>query len=180
MLEAYCECIYGLGGSILDPAGGMATLMARIKKLGVTTPQAPWDEKNIEAVANAVKAHPADAAVILVGDSCGANKAPWVAAAVRPRKIAYMACIQASEYCQEGCPDIPDNVEEAFVIYSDWVHTGGLGTYVPIRAAGNKVTKYRQSYVPAAHPDDQDVRRVQNPILADIKRILGVSRDIQV
>ncbi|HEX4410465.1 MAG TPA: hypothetical protein VH206_16960 [Xanthobacteraceae bacterium] len=172
MPQAYCECIYGLGGSVLDPAGGMATLMAKIKALGVITPNVPWDQANIQAVADAVNKHPADAMVFLIGDSCGANKAPWVAAAVYPRKISYMACIQASVYCQNGCPDIPNNVQQAFVIYSDYVHTGGLGCYIPIRAAGNTVTRYRQAYVAAPHPDDNDVANVQNPILADIKNLL--------
>ena len=173
MTQAYCECIYGLGGSMLDPAGGMATLMAKIKALGVVTPDVPWDQANIQAVADAVKLHPAGALQFLVGDSCGANKAPWVAAAVAPRKIAYIACIQASVYCQTGCPDIGDNVDQAFVIYSDYVHTGGLGCYIPILSPGNKHTKYRQSFVPAAHPDDWDVANVHNPILADITQILS-------
>jgi hypothetical protein len=172
MVQAYCECIYGLGGSMLDPAGGMATLMAKIAALGVITPAVPWDETNIQAVADAVNSHPADALVFLVGDSCGANKAPWVAAAVAPRKIAYIACIQASVYCNENCPPIGTNVEQALVIYSDWEHTGGLGTYIPPPAPGNTVTKYKQVYVPAFHPDDNDVLRVQDPILADIRAIL--------
>ena len=174
MVQAYCECIYGMGGSILDPAGGMTTLMAKIKALGVITPNVPWDQANIQAVADAVKSHPPDAPIFLVGDSCGANKAPWVAAAVAPRKIAYIACIQASVYCNENCPPIGTNVEQALVIYSDWAHTGGLGCFIPPPAPGNKTTKYRQVYVPAAHPDDDDVLRVQNPIIADIKKILGI------
>jgi hypothetical protein len=171
-MKAYCECIYGLGGSMLDPAGGMATLMAKIAALGVIVPAQPWDQANIQAVADAIKSHEPDALQFIVGDSCGANKAPWVAAAVSPRQIVYIACIQASVYCQTGCPDIPANVGQALVIYSDYVHTGGLGCYIPILAAGNKATKYRQSFVPAAHPDDWDVANVQNPILADIRRIL--------
>jgi hypothetical protein len=174
MTQAYCECIYGAGGSMLDPVGGMATLMAKIAALGVVTPAVPWDEENIEAVAAAVRKHPADALVMLIGDSCGANKAPWVAAAVAPRKIAYIGCIQASAYCNEGCPPIGANVGQALVIFSDWAHTGGLGVFVPPLAAGNTTTKYRQVYVPATHPDDNDVLRVQNPIIADIKKIIGI------
>jgi hypothetical protein len=175
-MTAYCAAIYGMGGSILDPAGGMATLLAKIKAFGVDGPAQPFQEENIQQVADAVKAQASDTQIIIVGDSCGANKAPWVAAAVRPRRIAYMACIQASVYCQAGCPDIPDNVDEAFIVYSDWAHTGGLGTYIPVCETtpnNDGKTRYRQSYVPAFHPDDNDVLRIQQPIIADIKRIIG-------
>lgn len=175
MSKPYVACIYGMGGSMLDPAGGMAALLAKIKALGCDGPDQPFDEDNIEAVAEAIKSQPADAPIIIVGDSCGANKAPWVAATVRPRRIAYMACIQASAYCNAGCPPIGDNVDEAFIIFSDWAHTAGLGVFIPPPAAGNRTTKYRQQYVPAAHPDDNDVQRVQEPILADIKRIMEAS-----
>jgi hypothetical protein len=54
MTAAYCECIYGLGGAELDPNGGMATLMGKIAALGVITPKVPWDQANIQAVADAV------------------------------------------------------------------------------------------------------------------------------
>lgn len=172
-MKAYCACIYGLGGSMLDPAGGMATLNLKIKALGVDVAPQPWDQSNIELVSNYMKQLTLETQLFIVGDSCGANKAPWVAAALAPRKVAYIACIQASEYCQEGCPPIGTNVGEAFIIYSDWAHTGGLGVYIPIRAKGNLLTRYRQKYVPAPHPDDNDVLNVQNPILADIKRLLA-------
>lgn len=173
-MKAYCACIYGLGGAQLDPPGGMATLQQKIAALGVdVNPGGPWDQANIEAVAGYLKTLPAAVALFIVGDSCGANKAPWAAAAIAPRKVAYIACIQASIYCQQNCPDIPPNVGEALVIYSDYVHTGGLGCYIPRPADGNTATRYRQSFVPAFHPDDQDAANVQEPILADIKRILA-------
>lgn len=171
-MKAYCACIYGLGGSMLDPAGGMATLNQKIHALGVDVADKPWDQTDVQGVADFIKKLPPDASVFLVGDSCGANKAPWVAAAVAPRKIAYIACIQASTYCNDGCPAIGPNVGKALVIFSDWAHTGGLGVFIPPLATGNKTTKYRQKFIPAAHPDDQDPV-VQNMVLADIKAILA-------
>jgi len=171
-MNAYAACIYGLGGSMLDPAGGMATLESKIATLGVQTAAQPWDQNNVEALAAFLKTLPSETLIFIIGDSCGANKAPWVAAELAPRPVAYIACIQASVYCQTNCPDITSNVGQAFIVYSDWAHTDGLGCYIPIRAAGNTTTKYRQSFVPAAHPDDWDVANVQDPILKDIQAIL--------
>jgi hypothetical protein len=196
-MQGYCECIYGLGGSALDPVGGLATLARKIAALGINTPP-PYDEGNIQAVADAIKKTPAPTLLAVGGDSCGANRSPWVAAATYPRKIDYMFCIQASQYCNDGCPPIGDNVAEVCVFYSDLASTLGLGTFKPplatppvvgagedlydgkIRVGNNGKTRVRYLYVSAAHPDDQDVARVQDPIIADIKRIFGLGLVAQV
>jgi hypothetical protein len=185
MTAAYADCIYGLGGSALDPAGGMATLEQKIAALGVYTPPVPWDESNIQAVADHVKKHPTGSIVIIGGDSCGANKSPWVAQAVYPKKVDFMFCIQASEYCNEGCPPIPDNVAAALIFYSDAVLTGGLGTFKPPPKVGDDPSIYdgnehlvnngktwvQYIHVPAPHPDDQDPV-IQARILKVIQTIL--------
>jgi hypothetical protein len=197
MNQAYCECIYGLGGAALDPVGGLATLARKIAALGIVTPP-PYDEGNIQLVANAIKNLPAAAPLIVGGDSCGANRSPWVAAAIYPRRIDYMFCIQASDYCNEGCPPIGDNVGEVCVFYSDLASTFGFGTFKPplampptvgpgedlydgkTRVGNNGKTRIRYLYVSAPHPDDQDVQRVQNPILADIRRIIAMPAEVGV
>lgn len=191
MTGAYADLIYGLGGSSLDPAGGLATLQRKIAALGIHVPGVPWNENDIEAVATHVKLHPPGSIVIIGGDSCGANKSPWVAQAVYPKRVDLMFCIQASEYCNDGCPPIPDNVAAAIVFYSNALLTGGLGTFKPplavppvvaanedlydgkIRLGNNGKTWVQYLYVPAPHPDDADVANVQTPILDAIKAILN-------
>lgn len=175
-MKTYCAPIYGMGGSMLDPAGGMATLFAKIRALGIEGPSQPFQEEDILRVVAALKSLPNETKIFIIGDSCGANRAPYVAAAIRPAHVAYMACIQASIYCTAGCPPIGDNVDEAHIFYSDWAHTEGLGTYIPVcqhPPNNNGKTLYRQSYVPAVHPDDNDVLRVHIPILNDIKRVMS-------
>jgi len=164
-----------MGGSILDPAGGLAILNARIGRLGIRVRSSPWAMGDVEAIAKEIKKRADGSLTFLIGDSCGANRLPLIASMVFPRKVAYIGCIQASIYCQAGCPHIGHNVENAHIFYSDFAHTMGLGTYIPVclDPPNNRgATQYVQSYVPAAHPDDNDVERVQNPILNDIKRIL--------
>lgn len=185
----YFGCVYGLGGSMLDPAGGMATLETKGGVLpGMTTAAQPWDQNNVQGLADHIKALPASTQIFLTGDSCGANKLPWVAAAISPLKVSGMWPIQASVFCNAGCPPIGSNVQEATVVFSDYIHTGGLGVFCaplevpPVVAAGETIddgkvrvgnnghTKIRYVYIPAAHPDDQDPV-VQDMVIAGIKRI---------
>lgn len=172
--KGFCGTVYGAGGSMLDPIGGMATINQKAAALGLKVAPQPYDYTDGQDVADRIRQFPLAVPIFLIGDSCGANRLSWIANAVAPRKVNLYA-IQASVYCNSGCPPIGTNVDNALIIFSDWAHTGGLGVYIPPLAEGNKHTNYRQLYVPAIHPDDNDVLRVQNPIFADIKKILAAA-----
>ena len=187
-MKAVYEYMLGLGGAELDPAGGATVLLRKIRAMGLDVPP-PYSQVYPEQVAQAVRQIPYDTAVFLGGDSCGANKSPWVAAAVHPRPILGMHLIQASLYCNAGCPPIPDNVREVIVFYSDW-RTLGLGMYKAQLAIPPKVgniydgdwhtgnsgkTNIKYLFTPDLHPGDDDVVGVQNVILAHIKSRTSVS-----
>lgn len=162
----------GMGGYIFDP-GGANEIVAMAKKAGFHAPP-PFQQSNIEVVRAYIKALPADEQIFYAGDSCGANKAAWVAAAVYPRKIAGMYLIQPSFYCNAGEPSIPDNVEEVIVWYGSWAMTFGLGVYKPPlrlppvlkqgedlydgqwHTGNNGKTRIRYIYRNWWHPDDND------------------------
>jgi hypothetical protein len=184
---------YGLGGVDLDPPGGQRLILQKGHAMGLIVPPAPFSQATPQDMAAWLKKQSEDTLLFIEGDSCFANKVAWVAAEVYPRKIAGLYSIQASIYCNTGCPHIGPNVERALIIYSDFIHTGGLGTYIPIpeimpdhpmpelykpadsgwHLANKGKTLYRRIYVPAHHPDDEDVERVQNPIFADIRAVLA-------
>jgi hypothetical protein len=193
-ITEYAACIYGLGGPMWDPPGGMAKLESDIGVMGISVAAQPWTEENIQAVADFIKALGPLAFLAVGGDSCGANKSPWVAAAIgQSRIIDFMFCIQASEYCNAGCPPIGYNVAEVVCFYADFAETGGLGTFRPPLAAppaveaggslydgkrrigNNGHTAIRYVYRPAPHPDDQDPV-VQNIIKNYIRNIRNAKR----
>jgi hypothetical protein len=103
-------------------------------------------------------------------------------------KISLASFIQASIYCNFDYSPIQANCQKALIIYSNAALTGGLGIFIPQLQVmptdpnlvdkdgwhlGNKgATRYKQLYVPALHPDDQDVANVQNPIMAVVDQIL--------
>lgn len=176
MIAGYYACLFGLGGSVLDPAGGMRTISQKCAALGLQGQLEPWQYTDVFAIEAWIKPLPVLAPLFLIGDSCGANRLTWLARAIAPRKVTGLYPIQASTYCRNSSPDddaIGPNVENAIVIFSDWAHTGGLGIFVAPLAAGNDKTKYTQKFVPAPHPDDQDVANVQNPIFASIKALMA-------
>jgi len=177
-MTAHYACLYGLGGSILDPAGGMATISQKCTALGLDGQLTPWQYTDAQAVSDWIKTLPKTDPLFLIGDSCGANRLTWIAASVFPRIVTGLYPIQASIYCKNSDNDDDEiwaNVQNAIVIFSDWAHTGGLGVFVATPKAGNKTTNYQQKYVPAPHPDDQDVANVQDPIFASIKALLASS-----
>ena len=191
MTQAVCEYVLGMGGWALDPVDGAALLLRKIAGLGLAVPPA-YDPSNIQGTIDAIKALPPDVPLIGGGDSCGGNRWAIIADAIKPRKVKYLFVIQASLYCNAGCPPIGDNVEEVFCVYASKWKTGGLGAFKPplavppvvpdgvnlydgVRRLGNKgQTLIRYTYVNDLHPGDFDVPGVQAPVLADIRRILGM------
>jgi acetyl esterase/lipase len=167
----------------------MRTISQRAAAVGLIGQIEPYDYTNAQAIVDWIKTLPQGVQIFLIGDSCGANILAWIAAEVAPRKLAGIFPVQASVYCNSNCPPIGANVENASIVFSDWVHTGGLGVFQPPllvpptlaegedlydgkwRVGNNGKTKVRYLYVPAAHPDDNDVSYVQNPIFACIKQI---------
>jgi len=171
----------GMGGYIFDP-GGANQIVAEWKAAGFRAPP-PFQQSNIQAVVSYIKLLPHDEQVFYAGDSCGANKAAWVAAAVYPRKIAGMYLIQPSYWCNAGEPAIPDNVEEVIVWYASWATTLGLGVYKPQlrvmpnvanvydgnwHVGNNGKTRVRYIYRNWVHPDDNDPY-IQGMILSQMK-----------
>lgn len=166
--------IFGAGGSMLDPSGGQATIVTEAKKRGLTV-LGPFQYTDTQSIYDAIKDFAKNnpgLPIFLEGDSCGANVLQQIIADVAPIKIAYACFIQASEFCNFNYPGIRSNCLKALVIFSDWEHTGGLGIFVPPLDAGNKTTIYKQKFIPAAHPDDNDPV-VQNLLFADVDAILG-------
>ena len=181
--------VFGAGGSMLDPAGGMRTISQKCAARGLVGQLEPYNYTDT-AMVDWIKSQPADLPLFLIGDSCGANRLPWIADAIAPRKVTGMFPVQASIYCNAGCPTIGANVENALIIYSDWAHTGGLGVFIAQLAEmptdpnladggwhlGNKGhTRYKQLFVPAPHPDDNDVAGVQDPIFSTIDQLLAAA-----
>ena len=113
-MTGYYVCVYGLGGSLLDPIGGMAAISQKCQAMGLVGQLTPYDYTDTSMV-SWIKGLPPNDPLFLIGDSCGANRLPWIAEAVYPRKVTAIYPIQASVYCNAGCPDIPDNVENALI-----------------------------------------------------------------
>src|ERR1700677_1328455 len=189
MTEATLEYVLGLGGFYLDP-GGAATICRRVSSLGVKVP-APYPQNNLQPVYNAVRQVPITTKLIFGGESCGCTRIIQLAKDIHPRTVDYMFCIQPSYWCQAGAVPIGDNVKEVVVFYSSWSLTWGLGVYKPpleipptaitgeniydgkIRTGNGGKTTIRYCYVPDLHPADNDTIGVQDPVIVDIKRLVG-------
>ena len=184
--------LLGMGGLSLDNAmsGGQgATLLRRkVNALKGTYCPALLDYTAGATAAQYIKETNEYEKIMLVGDSCGANRLSWVAAVVHPRPIDYMFAIQASEWCNLGCPPVPDNVKELVNVYGGFI-TFGLGQFEPplqvppthwdtnthglkIGVGNNGKTKVTYKYVNAPHPDDWDVVNVHNPIVDKAKQLI--------
>ena len=191
--------IYGAGGSWLDPVGGQVAIVAAAIKRGWTARAIPYNYTDVNAIIETcvafARANPSKP-ITIEGDSCGANVIQLLVAALKARGVAvrYVCFVQASFYCNRDStgaqyPNIQDNCARARVIFSDWAHTGGLGVFVPqpesvpekpiIVGGWQRVndgkTLYRQDYVPAAHPDDQDPV-VHQMLFADLDAIANEVR----
>lgn len=176
MTKGLFVSILGLGGSFLDPIGGQAAIVTEAKKrdLTVTGPFQYTDTQTVfDTIRNFAKTNPG-LPIFIEGDSCGANVLAQIIADLQSVKVSidYACFIQASVYCNFDYPDIKSNCRKALVIFSDWAHTGGLGVFIPKLEAGNKSTVYKQKYIPATHPDDQDPV-VHNLLFGDVDAILN-------
>src|SRR5579885_902433 len=188
--KPFCVFLRGWGGRLFDNVGGADLLIRRIAALGVRVMDCSWSAP--QPAISAIEQLSADAPVFLVTVSCGANAASYVEAAVRPRRVAYSARIQPSKLCQAfWMPRIPDNVAETLVIYGSCLKTLLFGCYKPdlvvppnvppgqslydgrSRVGNNGRTIVRYVFVNALHPADFDVKGVQDPILRDMRRIMG-------
>lgn len=189
--------IYGWLGQAADPAGGQTRMIQRAQALGFECPIAeggkvalPFAYNDSFGIVKAVKVFReknASLPIVLEGDSCGANVIAQLVAWLSPIEVVYAAMIQPSTYCNFNYPNIAGTCKRARIFYSDFAHTGGLGTFIPqpqitprvaqIDAKGwhlvnNGKTLYRADYVPAFHPDDEDISHVQDPIFSDLKELL--------
>ena len=171
--------IYGLGGNMLDPAGGEATINAKAAARGLTVHSTPYaytaTQAIVDEIAAYMKAEPGKP-LFICGDSCGANVIPYIIAKTPSASYELACMIQASMYCNtspEGgqYPPIKQNCRRALVYYSSFALTGGLGCFQPqpetvpakpqIVANGWHVvndgsTLYQAIERDRPHPDDQD------------------------
>jgi len=183
----------GMGGLSLDNAmsgGRGATLLRKKVNMLHGTYCPPLLEFTQEGTAaQIIKDTNEFEKIVLVGDSCGANRLSWIATAVHPRPIDYMFAIQASNWCNLGCPPVPDNVKEMVNVYGG-IQTFGLGQFEPplqvpptkwdvhtdtlkVGVGNNGKTKATYHYVNAPHPDDWDVINVHNPIIDKCKQLIA-------
>ena len=167
--------LYGLGGSMFDPANGEALLMTRCRGLGLDVGDSPYSYDAGQAVYDFLK--DADWCGI-IGDSFGADYGPQYAGNLSPKTVNFLGGFQPSMYANDvrigadGVGEIlvPRNVAHARVFRDPlWAQTGGLGwaTWV---AANDKATDLKVLAHYGAHPDDWGY--TQNIMFADIQYFL--------
>ena len=168
--------LFGLGGSMFDPATGEVALVARCKAIGLDTGNSPFGYADSQGVYDHLK--DADWRGI-VGDSFGACFGPRYAGDLKPAKVDYIAGFQPSVYSSniQTAPDgtkyipVPDNVVTAHVIRDPyWFDTGGLG-YATWIADDPKKTRLLVTEHRGAHPDDWGYS--QDLVFAEIKQLIG-------
>lgn len=166
MKKALVAVVFGLGGSWLDPRGGEAYLVARLKATGVETGASPFQYYDTSGIMELL--HRSADFRAIIGDSLGACNAPFFAAQYG-KKIDYIAGFQPSVYGQHY--PVPANVAVAHCIYDPyWIDTGGLGAARWELAAGNHTTKLLVTEHRGAHPDDYGYS--QNLVFAEIKHLI--------
>lgn len=144
---------YGQGGAVVGPllalGDGPKTIAARLRGIGWDVTLHHWDDG--AEIAQAVKALPQSARIIIGGTSLGANEAPNTALLCK-RFITMIFGVQPSAYGRRN--QVPANVERALCFYNPMpLLTLGFGAYAWSRAPGSKATLYTwQSY--ATHPGD--------------------------
>lgn len=122
--------IYGLGGFALSP--GMLTLAEKIKWLGENfVVLGPYNHGDWERAAADLAKRPDSDLLGVIGYSLGANNAVQLAARL-PRKVDYLAAIQASYWgagvSWSGIIMVPPNVGYALGIDNpSFISTFGLG-----------------------------------------------------
>src|ERR1700686_4506305 len=167
MTNSFAWLSYGLGGQVLDPAGGEVLLTQKIKALGINVGASPYLYSDVQTICSEILATPPGSIIIVGGDSLGANNAPYIATAIRAsRGVDYLFGFQPSVWGYHST--VPPSVVEALCIYNPtWVETGGLGDYPWPLATGNRRTKISYIKNSDPHPGDGDVA-MQDVILADI------------
>jgi hypothetical protein len=162
--------IFGLGGGWLDPRAGEVSLLARLKALGLTVPDAPFNYDDGQGVYEFLKETDWRG---IIGDSFGACFGPHYAGALAPHTVDYLAGFQPSIYSTLGPGPIavPANVKTAHCIRDpDWIDTGGLG-YATWVAADPKKTRLFITEHRGAHPDDTGY--AQDLVFAEVKQLTG-------
>lgn len=149
-MPIYAAIVYGLGGSLFDPATGEAYLVQRLKAIGVQCGPSPFQESDTEGVVDWLKDK--IGTKVIIGDSLGANNAPFFVSQLK-EPVDYIAGFQPSEYGQHF--PIPSSVGRAHCIYDPyWIDTGGLGYYEWELGPDNHTTKLVVTQHRGAHPDD--------------------------
>lgn len=173
-MSAFAWISYGLGGQVLDPAGGEVLLTQKIKELGVNVGNSPYLYSDVQTICDQILATPAGSLIIVGGNSLGANNAPYIATAIRfKRGIDYLFGFQPSVWGYRAT--VPPSVVEALCIYNpNWIATFGLGDYPWPLMPGNERTKMRYIQNSDLHPGDSDAA-MQAVIVADITRIKGAA-----
>ena len=167
--KVYAFMSFGLGGAALDPAGGEARLIGRLKAIGVDTVASPYDWSDIQTIVDRCVALPKDAKLAVGGDSLGDNEALQIAHMLNGRRdIDLLFGFQRSEYGVQF--NVPANVIKAVEIYNPvWLETLGLGDDPWVLAPGNRRTVLRNIPIEATHPDDFGI--AQDIVFAYIKRL---------
>ncbi len=162
--------MYGLGGSMFDPASGEIQLVKRLKEIGVKTADSPYQYSDVQKIVDAINNDRKDDMVIVGGDSLGACNTPYVAQYCH-RNINYIFGFQPSLYGAHV--PVSANVKEAHCIYNpNFIETVGLGAYKWELAPGNKRTHLMITEHHAPHPDDWGWS--QDLIFYENKRQLGL------
>jgi hypothetical protein len=132
MTQLYCIDILGMGGWHLDPARGQLVIIQELHHIGVTVIP-PFDPADVQGPVKALDNLPSGAALMYVGDSCGANRFSWLQAERPTRHWLYAALIQPSLYCNANCPPISGTAKEVDVFYTSFLTwpLPGLGCYKP-------------------------------------------------
>lgn len=174
MKSATCIMFYGMGNGATDPVSGEPTLARRMKAIGVKVPvilDYTSQQQGIDMIAKL----PADEVLILCAISCGANRLAIVIADIGRRRVDAAYMIAPSIYCNAGCPSIADNAPNVWVFNGPWYLAlpPGLSSYAPQRVAGSKQPPIVRRWSQTWHPCDSDIVNVQEPILADVKKVVG-------
>ena len=177
MKKAVCECFWGLGDSYTDTASGEPLLRQKIAALGVETPPIwnHFDQAAAAAAARAIYSHAPGTLIFALAISCGANALARLIQLVSPIKLAGVFAIAPSVWCNSGQPAIGDNAPNFWVFNGPYwsLPFPGLSAYQPQRVAGSKAPPIVRRTSPMMHPCDFDVPNVQNPILAEIGRLIA-------
>lgn len=172
--KAVCECFWGLGDAATDTASGEPLLRQKVAALGVETPPI-WNHFDQTSASRAIHALPADTLVFAIAISCGANALSTLIRLVSPRKLAGVFAIAPSVWCVQSQPTIGDNAPNFWVFNGPYwsLPFPGLSAYQPQRNPGSYAPAIIRRTSPMSHPCDFDVVNVQNPIIAEIKRLVA-------